>query len=104
MLKLGYWLYKPSSISYHDQEKEIRTELAVYGRLAQKHGVKAVFHTHSDAYFGCNASNVLRLIEHLNPAHVVCISIPATLRFVANRWRWHWDVKGSHCHRRGEKL
>jgi len=77
-VKLGYWLWKPGE-HYWTKVKEIRAQLADYAVLAKKYGVKAVFHTHSDPYYGINASALMHLLDGLDPNHVAAYLDPAHL-------------------------
>lgn len=77
-IKLGYWLWKPET-HYWDQVKVIRKDLAAYAKLAAKHGITALFHTHSDPYYGLNASALMHLLQDLNPKHVGAYIDPAHL-------------------------
>ena len=55
-IKLGYWNWKSTGGAEHywEKVKAIRGELALYAKLGAKHGMKALYHTHSDAYYGLN--------------------------------------------------
>lgn len=77
-IKLGYWVWSPEQ-HYWDQVKVIRKELAAYAKLAAKHGITALFHTHSDPYYGLNASALMHLLHDLDPKHVGAYVDPAHL-------------------------
>lgn len=77
-IKLGYWVWKPGK-HYWDEVKDIRKELAAYAKLAAKHGITALFHTHSDPYYGLNASALMHLIQDFDPKHVAAYIDPAHL-------------------------
>ncbi|GMV78928.1 MAG: hypothetical protein AMXMBFR7_01120 [Planctomycetota bacterium] len=78
-VKLGYWTWSPQGPHYWDQVKTIRKELAGYAKLAARFGVQALFHNHSDPYYGLNASALMHLIQDLDPAHVGAYVDPAHL-------------------------
>ena len=80
-IKLGYWTWKPGGGAEHYWTKvaEIRKELSAYARLGEKHGVQALFHTHSDPYYGLNASALMHLLHDQDPAHVAAYLDPAHL-------------------------
>lgn len=69
LIKLGYWHYLPGK-DYWELVKTIRKTFEDFAALAAKHGVKAVTHTHSDAYMGLNASAAMQLVEGFNPKHI----------------------------------
>lgn len=77
-IKLGYWVWQPGQ-HYWDQVKAIRNELAGYVKLAARYGVRALFHTHSDPYYGLNASSLMHLLDGTDPAHVGAYLDPAHL-------------------------
>ena len=69
--------------------KTVRVELHQYARLAEKYGVKAVFHTHSshswgtppalNAPLGLSGSSLMHLIADIDPRHVGAYIDPAHL-------------------------
>ncbi|MBI3832392.1 MAG: sugar phosphate isomerase/epimerase [Planctomycetes bacterium] len=78
-IKLGYWVWKPNTEHYWDKVKTIKKELAAYAKLSEKHGIKALFHTHSDTYYGLNASAQMHLLQDIDPKHVGSYIDPAHL-------------------------
>jgi len=77
-IKLGYWVWK-SGEHYWTKAAEVRKELADYAKLGAKHGIQALFHTHSDPYYGLNASALMHLLQDLDPVQVAAYLDPAHL-------------------------
>jgi len=67
-IKLGYWRYRQPG--YWGQVDAIRSALDGFTRLAEEHGVRVAVHTHSDAFFGLNASAAMHLVKGFDPRHV----------------------------------
>ena len=89
MIKLGYWHWTREGPHYWDQVESVRDELHQYARLAEKFGVTAVFHTHSNhlwgttpaltAPYGFSGSSLMHLIADIDPRHVGAYIDPAHL-------------------------
>lgn len=89
MIKLGYWRWAPGGPHYWDQVESVRAELHQYAGLAEKFGVRAVFHTHSSHHWGTppalsaphglSASALMHLIADIDPRHVGAYIDPAHL-------------------------
>ena len=89
MIKLGYWHWRPGGRHYWDEVESVRAELHQYAKLAEKFGVRAVFHTHSshpwgtppalNAPYGLSASALMHLTADIDPRHVGAYIDPAHL-------------------------
>ena len=69
MVKLGYFEYTPGS----DLEiawDNAKSALAGFANLAERTGVKAVYHTHSGVCLGSNCAGLRHLLENLDPRYV----------------------------------
>ena len=69
MIKLGYFEYTPGS----DLEiawDNAKSALAGFANLAERTGVKAVYHTHSGVCLGSNCAGLRHLLENLDPRYV----------------------------------
>ncbi len=64
-IKLGYWRWRQPG--YWAQVDAIRAALDGFARLAEKHRVRVAVHTHSDAFFGLNASAAMHLVKGFDP-------------------------------------
>ncbi|MBM4038818.1 MAG: sugar phosphate isomerase/epimerase [Planctomycetes bacterium] len=67
-IKLGYWHYRQPG--YWGQVDAIRSALDGFARLAEKHAVRVAVHTHSDAFYGLNASAAMHLVKGFDPRFV----------------------------------
>jgi len=67
LIKLGYWTFQTGQ-DYWRQVDAIRAALEGFGKLAGKHAVKAVYHTHSGGYFGCNCAGLMHLLRDQDPS------------------------------------
>lgn len=77
-IKLGYWHFQPDK-PYRGQVDAIRRDIEAFARLSEKHGPKAVHHTHSGNCMGLNASATMDLIQGFDPRHVGAYIDPAHL-------------------------
>ncbi len=68
-IKLGYDVWDPEK-PWREQFDAARKNLEGFEKLALKHGVKVVLHTHSGPYIGLNASSVAHLVDGLDPKAV----------------------------------
>lgn len=65
-IKLGYWRLKEGD-SYWKTLDDVRRHMAGFAKLAEKHAVRAVTHTHCGMDMGLNASAAMRIVEGLDP-------------------------------------
>lgn len=66
-IKIGYFRF---SGRYQEDLDRARRAMAGFAKLAEKHAVRACYHTHSGAYIGSNAVGVRALLAGLDPHHV----------------------------------
>ena len=69
LIKLGYWRYLDGD-DYWQNVSDCRKKLDGFAKIAEKHGVKVVVHTHSGADMGLNAACAMDLVEGFDPKHV----------------------------------
>ena len=70
LLKLGYFKFDPLSQEYWTEVDRIRTAFDGWSQLAQKHGVKVCYHTHSRGCMGLNAGMMAHLVRDFDPRHI----------------------------------
>lgn len=69
ILKLGYFLFDPGKEQYWQEVDNVRRALEGWQKLARRHNVKVVYHTHSGmGYMGLNASALMHLLRDFDPA------------------------------------
>jgi sugar phosphate isomerase/epimerase len=66
-VKIGYFTYRAP---FDDTLAEARKRLAGFGRLAEKTGVRACYHTHSGNFIGNNAASLRLLLHDGDPHHI----------------------------------
>ncbi|HPD17870.1 MAG TPA: TIM barrel protein [Planctomycetota bacterium] len=93
-IKLGYWLYQKPG--YWAQVDSIRHALEGFQRLAEKHGVRVAVHTHSDAFFGLNASAAMHLVKGFDPRYVGVYLDPGHLSINGEPIRMAVDIAREH--------
>jgi sugar phosphate isomerase/epimerase len=73
VLKLGYVLHDPAA-DYWQHAAEVRAMLAGWEKLAAKHGVTIVCHTHSchdhHCYMGLNCAGLMHLLRDFDPRYI----------------------------------
>jgi len=67
-VKIGYFGYRGGP--YSRELSDARAKLAGFAELAQKTGVRAVYHTHSGANLGSNGESMRSLLADLDPHFV----------------------------------
>jgi len=77
LLKLGYVGYDPAREDYWAKVDEFRQVLSRWEKLAQKHGVKILYHTHSGGYLGLNCAALMHLLRGFDPRHIGAYIDPA---------------------------
>jgi sugar phosphate isomerase/epimerase len=70
LLKLGYFKYDPATQDFWERASEVRRAFEGWERLAEKHGVKVCYHTHSNRCMASNASMLMHLIEGYDPSRI----------------------------------
>jgi len=66
-VKVGYFRYT----GHYDADLAAgRKRLAGFAKLAERTGVRALYHTHSGAYLGGNGAGLRLLLQDLDPHHV----------------------------------
>ena len=70
MIKLGYYRFNPLEMDYWERVDECRQALEGWQELAGRHGVKVLYHTHSNRCMGLNCSCLMHLLRGLDPRHV----------------------------------
>ncbi len=70
ILKMGYVGFEPLQDNYRETLERTRRLIQGWEKLAKKHGVTVVYHTHSGYYMGCTAAGVLDLIEGFDPNYI----------------------------------
>ena len=75
LVKLGYWGYSAGD-DYWALLDSCRKKMETFARLAEKHGAKAVVHTHSGSTMGLNAGAAMRLVEGFDPKFVGVFADP----------------------------
>jgi sugar phosphate isomerase/epimerase len=78
LIKLGYWVWQPGQ-EYWREVATIRKALARFEKLGEKYGVCSLLHTHSDEYYGSNASGAMELLRGFDPRYVGVYLDPAHL-------------------------
>ena len=68
-MKLGYWRLDAGD-DYWKVLDSVRTDMEGLAKLAEKHGVKVVSHTHCGMDMGLNASANMRIMEGFDPTYV----------------------------------
>lgn len=66
-VKVGYYRY---SGKFDSDLPTARKQLAGFARLAERTGVRALYHTHSGAFLGNNAAGLRMLLADLDPHHI----------------------------------
>lgn len=66
-IKLGYFVYAGD---YRRDADRAKKGLEGFAKLADKHKVRALYHTHSGNFLGCNGESMRALLEGLDP-HLV---------------------------------
>lgn len=66
-IKIGYWIVEED---YHGLFDAARKAMAVFARLAEKHGVRIVIHTHSGEFLTNTAAAAFALVSDLDPRFV----------------------------------
>lgn len=92
-IKLGYWSYRGD---YWDEVSEIRRALEGFSRLAEKHGVKACYHTHSGNCHGMNASMMMHLIQGFDPQYIGAYLDAGHLLVCGEPIKVALDIVGQH--------
>jgi len=69
-IKLGYFKFNPDEMSYWDEVAVCRKALDEWSRLAEKHGVKVCYHTHSNRCMGLNAGMLAHMIRGFDPQYI----------------------------------
>jgi sugar phosphate isomerase/epimerase len=77
-IKLGYWFWKPER-HFEDGVENIRGALSVFKKMGEKYGVCSLVHTHSQAFYGSNASGAMILVKGFDPQYVGVYLDPAHL-------------------------
>lgn len=70
LLKLGYFKFDPETQDFWQRVSEVRRAFEGWQRLAEKHGVKICYHTHSNRCMASNASMLMHLIHGFDPARI----------------------------------
>ncbi len=109
-IKLGYWVWRQPG--YWAQVDAIRRALDGFARLAEKHAVRVAVHTHSDAFYGLNASAAMHLVKGFDPRLVGVYIDPGHLSMNGEPIRMAVDIVRDYLclvavkamvHIRGEK-
>ncbi len=69
LVKIGYFPFK-SGDDYPDVVGRARESLEGFSRLAERTGVRAMYHTHNGPLLGSNCAGLLHLLEGFDPAHL----------------------------------
>lgn len=70
LLKLGYFHYDPQTQDFWEQVSVVRSALEGWQKLAEKHGVKVCYHTHSNRHMSSNASMLMHLLDGFDPQYI----------------------------------
>lgn len=103
LIKLGYWLWKQTQwpgaqLSYWKGVDLIRESLAEFQRLGEKFGVRCLVHTHSDNYYGLNASSARHLVNGFDPRYIGIYLDPAHLAIDGEVLPMGIDICGEYLH------
>lgn len=101
-IKLGYWPWT-SGEHYWDGVRRIRTALEKFAAMSRDHGVCTLFHTHSNACYGSNASGVMHLVEGFDTREVAVYLDPAHLAFDGEQLAMGIDIVRHHLRMIGVK-
>jgi sugar phosphate isomerase/epimerase len=77
-IKLGYWIWNPER-HYWDEVEAIRNALSKFEAMGKRYGVCTLVHTHSDEYYGVNASAAMHLVRGFDARHIGLYLDPAHL-------------------------
>ena len=78
LIKPGYWQFKEGD-DYWTCVERARKDIEGLARLAEKHGVTWLVHTHSDLCLGNTCGALLQLIGDFDPNHVAAFIDPGHL-------------------------
>lgn len=67
LAKIGYWIVEDN---YHALFDSARKAMAAFARLAERHGVRIVVHTHSGEFLTNTVAATLALVSDLDPRFV----------------------------------
>lgn len=103
LIKLGYWLWKQTNwpgaqLSYWKGVELIRESLSQFQRLGEKFGVRSLVHTHSDNYYGMNASSARHLVSGFDPRYVGIYLDPSHLALNGEVLPMAIDICGEYLH------
>ena len=101
-IKLGYWRWSPDE-RYWDGVGRIRAALEKFQALSRDTGVCALVHTHSDAFYGSNASGAMHLVDGFDPQHVAIYLDPAHLAYDGEHVPMGIDIVRDHLRMVGVK-
>ena len=79
LLKLGYVGYDPAREAYWAKVDGLRETLSRWEKLAGKHQIKILYHTHSGSYLGLNCAALMHLLRGFDPEHIGAYIDPAHL-------------------------
>ncbi len=94
-IKIGYWRWREGT-RYGATMDGARRDLAGFRKLAERYKVRALVHTHSGPYLGCNASNLMSLLHNLDPACVAAYIDPAHLSINGEPLPLALEIIGDH--------
>ena len=96
LLKLGYFKFDPLSQDYWTEVDGIRTAFDGWSRLAEKHGVKVCYHTHSRSCMGLNAGMMAHLVRDFDPRHIGVYLDPCHLVVEGEEFPTATAIVGEH--------
>ena len=96
LLKLGYYKLDPIVMDYWSEVDRIRTVFEDWAELAQKHGVKICYHTHSKRCMGLNAGMLAHLIRDFDPRHIGAYLDPGHLAAEGEEFAVAAAIAGEH--------
>jgi sugar phosphate isomerase/epimerase len=70
LLKLGYFPFKPETMSYRAEVGRVRRIFERWQAVSARYNVKICYHTHSDRCMGINASGLAHLLDGFDPARL----------------------------------